>query len=154
MGEITGNASAVSIKTNLFQCFQEKPKSKRKWGKKKFPHVSLSEGSRCFKIHQTRSALQQTVGQRGWLPLSSPALLPGVASAIMAFPCICLIVMQIFGAGSWFCSLAHLLWGREPCGWQTVCAAQAFCNLPTGQWPELLQGASSWLQHFGMHLSV
>lgn len=87
-------------------------------GKKKFPHISLSECSRCFESHQTRSALRQTVGWRGWLLLSSPGLLPGMASAsaILAFPCICSIPMQIFGTGSWFCSLAHP-WGREPCGW-------------------------------------
>lgn len=33
MGEIIGNASTVTIKANLFQCLQEKPKSKRKWEK-------------------------------------------------------------------------------------------------------------------------
>ena len=42
--------------------------------------------------------------------LCSPGLLPGIASAcaILAFPYIWMIVMQIFGMGSWVCSLALL----------------------------------------------
>lgn len=113
MGEITGNASAVSIKANLFWCLQEKPKRKWKWGKKN--HLTSPSLKAADALKFTRQGLlcgRQWGGEGG----CSSAPRDCICKCNFGISCLCSILMQIFGTGSWFCSLAHS-WGREPCGW-------------------------------------
>lgn len=136
MGEITGNASTVSIKANLFQCLQEKPKSKRKWEKSNpltFPSLKAA-GALKFTT-QGLPCSRQWGGEGGCC--SAPQACSQRLHLHVQFWHFHISVRLLHrylvqGAAfvPWYsrCEGGSLVGGKQ-------CDAQAICNLPTGQWP-------------------